>query len=132
LEDEKKMSPPLPAFLLLISIAFTSASVVPLQPGFYAETCPEAEFIVKDVMRRNMIREPRSAASVMRFQFHDCFVNVNFDIYTKNFTHASISTLHFFFLTRILIRLYLMGSSSSSFSYRVVMLLCCSMTHQTC
>lgn len=22
-----------------------------------------------------MIREPRSAASVMRFQFHDCFVN---------------------------------------------------------
>ncbi|KAL9393519.1 hypothetical protein Peur_012804 [Populus x canadensis] len=69
------MSPPLLAFLLLISIAFTSASVVPLQPGFYAETCPEAEFIVKDVMRRNMIREPRSAASVMRFQFHDCFVN---------------------------------------------------------
>ncbi|KAL3591559.1 hypothetical protein D5086_010199 [Populus alba] len=57
------MSPPLPAFLLLISIAFTSASAVPLQPGFYAETCPEAEFIVKDVMRRNMIREPRSAAS---------------------------------------------------------------------
>lgn len=69
------MSPPLPAFLLLISIAFTSASAVQLQPGFYAETCPEAEFIVKDVMRRNMIREPRSAASVMRFQFHDCFVN---------------------------------------------------------
>ncbi|KAB5556480.1 hypothetical protein DKX38_007389 [Salix brachista] len=69
------MSPPLPAFLLLVSIAFTSASVAPLRPGFYAETCPEAEFIVKDVMRRNMIREPRSAASVMRFQFHDCFVN---------------------------------------------------------
>ncbi|KAJ6740873.1 PEROXIDASE 72-RELATED [Salix purpurea] len=52
-----------------------SASTVPLLPGFYDETFPEAEFIVKDAMRRNMIREPRSAASVMHFQFHDCLVN---------------------------------------------------------
>ena len=74
------MSPLLAAFLLLVSMALTSASTVPLRAGFYAETCPEADFIVKDVMRRNMIREPRSAASVMRFQFHDCFVNVNFII----------------------------------------------------
>ncbi|KAL9377844.1 hypothetical protein Peur_029179 [Populus x canadensis] len=69
------MSPLLAAFLLLVSMGLTCASTVPLRPGFYAETCPEADFIVKDVMRRNMIREPRSAASVMRFQFHDCFVN---------------------------------------------------------
>ncbi|XWS44962.1 hypothetical protein CRYUN_Cryun15aG0095000 [Craigia yunnanensis] len=44
----------------------------PLRPGFYFETCPPAEFIVRDVMRKAMIREPRSVASVMRFQFHDC------------------------------------------------------------
>ncbi|CAK7354580.1 unnamed protein product [Dovyalis caffra] len=69
------MSSLLAAFLLLTSLAFTSASTVPLRPGFYADTCPEAEFIVKDVMWRNMMREPRSVASVMRFQFHDCFVN---------------------------------------------------------
>ncbi|KAG6768469.1 hypothetical protein POTOM_027386 [Populus tomentosa] len=69
------MSPLLAAFLLLVSMGLTSASTVPLRPGFYSETCPEADFIVKDVMRKNMIREPRSAASVMRFQFHDCFVN---------------------------------------------------------
>ncbi|KAJ4714482.1 Peroxidase [Melia azedarach] len=58
-------------FLLLIAIATAS----PLRPGFYSESCPEAEFIVREVMRNAMIREPRSIASVMRFQFHDCFVN---------------------------------------------------------
>ncbi|OVA15685.1 Plant peroxidase [Macleaya cordata] len=46
-----------------------------LRPGFYAESCPRAESIVRDVMRRAMIKELRSAASVMRLQFHDCFVN---------------------------------------------------------
>ncbi|CAL0328715.1 unnamed protein product [Lupinus luteus] len=38
-------------------------------------TCPEAETIVRDVMKKALISEPRSLASVMRFQFHDCFVN---------------------------------------------------------
>nr|GFC54236.1 peroxidase 17 [Tanacetum cinerariifolium] len=33
------------------------------------------ELIVRDVMQKAMIREPRSGASVMRLQFHDCFVN---------------------------------------------------------
>ncbi|EOX92033.1 hypothetical protein QUC31_003432 [Theobroma cacao] len=58
-------------FLLLV----TMAAAIPLRPGFYSETCPPAEVIVRDVMRKAMIREPRSVASVMRFQFHDCFVN---------------------------------------------------------
>ncbi|XVF15239.1 hypothetical protein REPUB_Repub09cG0133600 [Reevesia pubescens] len=58
-------------FLLLV----TMAAADPLRPGFYSETCPPAEFIVRDVMRKAMIREPRSVASVMRFQFHDCLVN---------------------------------------------------------
>lgn len=58
-------------FLLLI----TMATADPLRPGYYSETCPEAESIVGDVIMKAMIREPRSGASVMRFQFHDCFVN---------------------------------------------------------
>lgn len=57
-----------------------------LRPGFYTETCPQAEFIVKDVMKKAMKREPRSLASVMRLQFHDCFVNVI----------VNISRIHFF------------------------------------
>ncbi|XWS29563.1 hypothetical protein CRYUN_Cryun24cG0039500 [Craigia yunnanensis] len=58
-------------FLLLV----TMAAAEPLRPGFYSETCPPAEFIIRDLMRKAMMREPRSVASVMRFQFHDCFVN---------------------------------------------------------
>ncbi|XP_022774996.1 peroxidase 17-like [Durio zibethinus] len=60
---------------LLFLLLMTMAAADPLRPGFYSETCPPAEFIVRDVMRKAMIREPRSVASVMRFQFHDCFVN---------------------------------------------------------
>ncbi|KAI5419732.1 Peroxidase 17, partial [Lathyrus oleraceus] len=30
---------------------------------------------VRDVMKKAPVKEPRSLASVMRFQFHDCFVN---------------------------------------------------------
>ncbi|KAK1287805.1 Peroxidase 17 [Acorus calamus] len=51
----------------------TSASQ--LRQGFYSEICPEAESIVRDVMSKAMARETRNAASVMRLQFHDCFVN---------------------------------------------------------
>ncbi|XP_009798476.1 peroxidase 17 [Nicotiana tabacum] len=62
-------------FFLLISLAFAAMAAPTLRPGFYTETCPQAEFIVKDVMKKAMKREPRSLASVMRLQFHDCFVN---------------------------------------------------------
>ncbi|KAM0067554.1 putative peroxidase [Helianthus debilis subsp. tardiflorus] len=51
------------------------AAAPPLHPGYYANSCPNAELIVRNVMKKAMIREPRSGASVMRFQFHDCFVN---------------------------------------------------------
>ncbi|KAL2521677.1 Peroxidase 17 [Forsythia ovata] len=58
------------------SSSLAIAAVAPLlRPRFYAETCPEAEYLVRDVIKKNMEREPRSAASVMRLQFHDCFVN---------------------------------------------------------
>ncbi|AES87617.2 putative peroxidase [Medicago truncatula] len=46
-----------------------------LRPGYYSKTCPQAETTVRDVMRNALKKEPRSVASVMRFQFHDCFVN---------------------------------------------------------
>ncbi|KAL9264816.1 Peroxidase 17-like protein [Drosera capensis] len=55
--------------------AATTTSPLSLRPGFYSETCPEAEATVRRVIKDAMIREPRSGASVMRLQFHDCFVN---------------------------------------------------------
>ncbi|KAL6222888.1 hypothetical protein ACLB2K_006278 [Fragaria x ananassa] len=68
------MSPFFLPLLLLLHI-ITGAAAVQLRPGYYSGTCPEAETIVRDVMKKAFAREPRSLASVMRFQFHDCFVN---------------------------------------------------------
>ncbi|KAL3527619.1 hypothetical protein ACH5RR_012275 [Cinchona calisaya] len=65
----------LPFFYLLLVLVINAAAATLLRPGFYSETCPEAEFIVRDVIKKAMNREARNAASVMRLQFHDCFVN---------------------------------------------------------
>ncbi|EOA28395.1 hypothetical protein CARUB_v10024601mg [Capsella rubella] len=46
-----------------------------LRPRFYSQSCPEAESIVRREMKKAMMKEARSVASVMRLQFHDCFVN---------------------------------------------------------
>ncbi|KAL4377293.1 hypothetical protein GQ457_02G009180 [Hibiscus cannabinus] len=62
-------------WLLFLQLVAMAAALEPLRPGFYSETCPPAEFIVRHVMKKALIREPRSVASVMRLQFHDCFVN---------------------------------------------------------
>ncbi|KAG9451443.1 hypothetical protein H6P81_011408 [Aristolochia fimbriata] len=65
-------------FLIFNLFFFSAYSIkvgTDLRPGFYSSSCPEAESIIRNVMRRAMAREPRSGASVMRLQFHDCFVN---------------------------------------------------------
>ncbi|KAL3630517.1 Peroxidase 17 [Castilleja foliolosa] len=61
--------------LFFLFLLHTSAATPTLRPGFYSKTCSDAETIVQQVLRRAMARETRSAASVMRLQFHDCFVN---------------------------------------------------------
>ena len=65
-----------PLFLFFLLFHFPSLSPAKLQLNFYSNSCPQAEAIVRSVMHKAFIREPRSVASVMRFQFHDCFVNV--------------------------------------------------------
>ncbi|KAL8211294.1 hypothetical protein R6Q57_005731 [Mikania cordata] len=60
-------------FFSLLPAAISDAAPS-LRQGYYAKTCPNAELIVRDVMKKAMMRDPRSGASVMRFQFHDCFV----------------------------------------------------------
>ncbi|XP_073289117.1 peroxidase 17 [Primulina huaijiensis] len=69
------MSPTLFLFSVLLSSTMAAAQAPPLRPGFYMDTCPQAEFIVRDVIKNAMARETRSVASVMRLQFHDCLVN---------------------------------------------------------
>jgi len=86
-------------FLFLIFIINIIIVTSDLRPGYYTKACPKAETIVRDVMRKALIREPRSVASVMRFQFHDCFVNVC-SLFTLSYRQNSIFsiTIKFTFL----------------------------------
>lgn len=66
-----------PLLAPMTSCQLLSGTSDALRPGYYSQTCPDAELIVREVIRKEMLREARSAASVMRLQFHDCFVNVS-------------------------------------------------------
>ncbi|KAJ1422903.1 Secretory peroxidase [Sesbania bispinosa] len=46
-----------------------------LTPDYYEKVCPQALPIIKSVVHRALIRQPRMGASLLRLHFHDCFVN---------------------------------------------------------
>jgi hypothetical protein len=72
--------------VLIMAILFLDNMVVPvvnakeacneLTPDFYSESCPQLEHIVQTVVKAAVLKETRMAASLMRLEFHDCFVNV--------------------------------------------------------
>ncbi|GAB2282785.1 Peroxidase 72 [Dionaea muscipula] len=45
-----------------------------LYPQFYDRSCPRAQETIKSVVAQAVAKEPRMAASLLRLQFHDCFV----------------------------------------------------------
>nr|CAH69366.1 TPA: class III peroxidase 124 precursor [Oryza sativa Japonica Group] len=46
-----------------------------LSAGFYDETCPSAQDVVRRVIQDARVADPRIPASLIRLHFHDCFVN---------------------------------------------------------
>lgn len=49
-----------------------------LQVGFYQNSCPHAELIVADEVRKSFVQDIGIAAGIIRLSFHDCFVRVSY------------------------------------------------------
>jgi peroxidase len=48
-----------------------------LEMGFYDKSCPQAESIILNYVKKHISHAPTVAAPLLRMHFHDCFVRVS-------------------------------------------------------
>jgi hypothetical protein len=77
------------AFQLLLPLS--EANPPPLKVGFYSNTCPKAESIVKSTVREFVLQNPGLVAGLIRLFFHDCFVRV------INYFYFILTVSHMFY-----------------------------------
>jgi peroxidase len=74
--------------LSLLLLAASSAAVAQLEVGYYSNSCPAVEAIVREEMVKIIAAAPSLAGPLLRLHFHDCFVRVS--VYVTFFCVPSI------------------------------------------
>lgn len=79
-----------PLIFLVIFLAHVVASSAQLSFGFYAASCPSAEFIVRNTVRSASSSDPTIPGKLLRLLFHDCFVEVSLLLFIAHFRKRQI------------------------------------------